>query len=104
MVFGTGGQTHRGIPGWAVIHRIIGSSDHRNLDGIYTDEFLGSLKARNLLWKSFLKYGLWPEINHRNLYGIYTEITSLIKILDQNALEYLAFGKGFIMDRLRLDI
>ena len=43
----------------------IGSSDHRNLNGIYTDVFLGSLKARNLLWKSFLKYGLWPEINHR---------------------------------------
>ena len=26
------------------------------------------------------------------------------KILDENALEYLAFGKGFVMDRLRLDI
>ena len=26
------------------------------------------------------------------------------KILDKNALEYLAFGKGFVMDRLRLDI
>ena len=55
------------------------SSDHRNLDGIYT-EFI------------------------RNLYGIYTEIKSLTKILDENALEYLASGKGFILDRLRLDI
>ena len=55
-------------------HRIIGSSDHRNLDGIYTDEFLGSLKARNLWRKSLMKYGLWPEINHRNLNGIYTDV------------------------------
>ena len=55
------------------------SSDHRNLDGIYT-EFI------------------------RNLYGIYTEIKSLTKVLDENALEYLASGKGFILDRLRLDI
>ena len=51
-----------------------------------------------------MKYGLWPEINHRNLDGIYAEIKSLTKILDQNALEFLAFGKGFILDRLRLDI
>ena len=29
---------------------------------------------------------------------------SLSKILDENALEYLASGKGFILDRLRLDI
>ena len=29
---------------------------------------------------------------------------SLTKILDENALEYLASGKGFILDRLRLDI
>ena len=27
-----------------------------------------------------------------------------IKILTENALEYLASGKGFILDRLRLDI
>ena len=40
----------------------------------------------------------------RNLYGIYTEIKSLTKVLDENALEYLASGKGFILDRLRLDI
>ena len=32
------------------------------------------------------------------------KIESLTKILDQNALEYLASGKGFILDRLRLDI
>ena len=40
----------------------------------------------------------------RNLYGIYTETKSLTKILDENALEYLASRKGFILDRLRLDI
>ena len=32
------------------------------------------------------------------------DLKSLIKILDQNALEYLAFGKVFILDRLRLEI
>ena len=42
--------------------------------------------------------------DHRNLDGIYTEIKSLTKILDENALEYLASGKGFILDRLRLEI
>ena len=47
-----------------------------------------------------MKYGLWPEINHRNLDGIYAEIKSLTKILDQNALEFLAFGNGFILDRI----
>ena len=66
--------------------------------------FFGSLKARNLWGKSLMKYGLWPEINHRNLDGIYAEIKSLTKILDQNALEFLAFGKDVIMDRLRLEI
>ena len=40
----------------------------------------------------------------RNLYGIYTEIKSLTKILDENALEFLASGRNFIMDCLRLDI
>ena len=40
----------------------------------------------------------------RNLNGIYAEIKSLTKILDQNALEYLAFGKDFFGDRLRLEI
>ena len=39
-------------------------ADHRNLNGIYTDGFY-SLKARNLWGKSLIKYGLWPEINHR---------------------------------------
>ena len=52
-----------------------------------------------------MKYGLWPEINHhRILDGVYAETKSLIKILDQNALAFLASGKGFILDRLRLEI
>ena len=33
--------------------------------------------------------------------GIYTETKSLTKISIENALEYLAFGKGFVMDRIR---
>ena len=71
----------------------------RNLYGCF-----GGCFARNLLWKSLMKYGLWPEINHRNLDGIYAEIKSLTKILDQNALEYLASWEDLIGDRLRLDI
>ena len=31
--------------------------------------FGGCLKARNLWGKSLIKYGLWPEIYHRNLNG-----------------------------------
>ena len=68
-----------------------GFNHHRNLDGIYTDVFWGSLKARNLWGKSLMKYGLWPEI------------IIFKKISTENALEYLAFGKDFIMDRLRLE-
>ena len=37
----------------------------------------------------------------RNLYGIYTETKSLTKIPNQNALEFLASEKGFILDRIR---
>ena len=33
---------------------------------------------------------------HRNLDGIYTETKSLKKILTENALEFLAFGKGLL--------
>ena len=38
-----------------------------------TDVFWGCASARNLWRKSLMKYGLWPEINHR-IIGIYTEI------------------------------
>ena len=37
-------------------------------------------------------------------YGLRPEIIIFKKISTENALEYLAFGKGFIMDRLRLEI
>ena len=69
----------------------------RILDGY----FWGSLKARNLWGKSLMKYGLWPEIICNSGRQ---QIKSLTKILDQNALEFLASGKQFIMDRLRLEI
>ena len=48
------------------------SSYDRNLDGF----FWGLPTARNLWRKSFFKYGLWPEINHR-IIGIYTDITDI---------------------------
>ena len=58
----------------------------------------------NLWRKSLIK--IWPTA--RNISSEFrrnqTEIKSLTKIFDQNALEYLAFGKDFIMDRLRLEI
>ena len=62
--------------------------------------FFGCASARNLWGKSSLKNGRGPEINHQNLDGniIFKENPK------QNALEYLAFGKNFIMDRLRLEI
>ena len=59
MVFGTGGQTHRGIPGWAVIHRIIGSSDLRRL-------FLGLRERKKslgeILFKMLLRKKYFREI------------------------------------------
>ena len=33
-------------------------------------------------------------------FAVYLQIKSLTKIIDQNALEFLAFGENFIMDRL----
>ena len=33
-------------------------------------------------------------------FAVYLQIKSLTKIIDQNALEYLASGKGFIGDRI----
>ena len=62
-----------------------------------------------ILRKSFSVFSVWsvdffsclrPEIYHRNLDGIYAETKSLTKISIENALEYLAFGENFIMDRL----
>ena len=66
------------------------SSDHRNLYGIFwllRKMFWSSedrVRARfhyaesrqnkplvNLWRKSLMKYGLWPEINHRNLDGFF---------------------------------
>ena len=42
-------------------HRVIGSSDHRNLNGIYTDFFLLP-KGKKSLRKSSLKNGRRPEM------------------------------------------
>ena len=50
--------------------------------------FWGLPTARNLWGKSLMKYGLWPEI------------IIFKKISTENALEFLAFGKGFVSDRL----
>ena len=41
------------------------------------------------------------SLDHRNLDGIETEIKSLTKIPNQNALEFLASEQGFILDRIR---
>ena len=62
--------------------------------------FLGSLKARNLLGKSCLRCCLRQEIICNSGRQ---QTKSLTKISTENALEYLASGKGFILDRLRLE-
>ena len=70
-----------------------------NLDGIYTDG-LGLPVGKKSLEEIFNK--IWPEARNqssdlrRNLYG--NKIFK--KILTENALEFLAFGKGFIGDRI----
>ena len=70
-----------------------------NLDGIYTDG-LGLPVGKKSLEEIFNK--IWPEARNqsadlrRNLYG--NKIFK--KILTENALEYLAFGKDFYGDRL----
>ena len=61
------------------------------------DFFLGSLKARNLLGKSCLRCCLRQEIICNSGRQ---QTKSLTKISTENALEYLAFGDEFIMDRL----
>ena len=40
-------------------------TDHRNLSTEHTEDtdvFFGGCFARNLMWKSVLKNGLWPEM------------------------------------------
>ena len=70
-----------------------------NLDGIYTDG-LGLPVGKKSLEEIFNK--IWPEARNqssdlrRNFYG--NKIFK--KILTENALEFLAFGENFIMDRL----
>ena len=71
-----------------------------NLDGIYTDVFY-SLKARNLWGKSLMK--IWPEARNNSIQ--LASITIIFKENPkQNALEFLAFGRGFLGIALRLDI
>ena len=78
-----------------MIHGGHGSSDHRNLNGIYTD-FIELLRKKSL-------EEIFYEMLLRKKYcgfAVYLQIKSLTKIIDQNALEFLAFGEGFILDRI----
>ena len=78
-----------------MIHGAHGSSDHRNLNGIYTD-FIELLRKKSL-------EEIFYEMLLRKKYcgfAVYLQIKSLTKIIDQNALEFLAFGEGFILDRI----
>ena len=71
-----------------------GSSEFkRNLNGIYTD-FIELLRKKSL-GEIFFKMLLTQEI-----YPITWELKSSNKNPKQNALEFLAFGENFIMDRL----
>ena len=72
---------------------------HRNLDGIYTDVF-------GVAWRLEIFGGnLFKEVAYaRNNLKFREEANKIFKkISTENALEYLAFGKDFIMDRLRLE-
>ena len=69
-------------------------ADHRNLNGIYTDIF-GLRERKKSLEEIFNK--IWPVA--RNNSTAYKP-KSLNENPKQNALEYLAFGEGFILDRI----
>ena len=69
------------------------SSDHRNLDRIRRNIF-SCLKARNLCGNLLL------DVASQEIYPITWELKSLNKNPKQNALEYLASGKGFLGDRI----
>ena len=75
---------------YAVARKQRRSQFKRNLNG-----YFGVARAQEILEEIFLKNGRGPEIillpMNQNLQT---------KIIDQNALEFLAFGKGFFGDRL----
>ncbi|MEE1141926.1 MAG: hypothetical protein UHP25_11170, partial [Prevotella sp.] len=58
--------------------------------------FLAMTELKRALFCSF---GLTKTFFNFNQFPQLRDLKSLIKILDQNALEFLASGKGFIMDR-----
>ena len=66
-----------------------------NLNGIYTD-FIELLRKKSL-GEIFFKMLLRKKYCG---FAVYLQIKSLTKIIDQNALEFLAFGEGFILDRI----
>ena len=66
-------------------------SNHRNLNGIYTD-FIELLRKKSL-GEIFFKMLLRKKYCG---FAVYLQTKSLTKIFNQNALEYLAFGKNFI--------
>ena len=61
------------IKEWPMARNHYGSTE----DTEGTDFFL--VATLEILEEIFFKNGLWPEINHRNLDGIYTETKSLRK-------------------------
>ena len=72
---------------------IIGSLEFkRMLNGCF-----GVARAQEILEEIFFKMLLRKKYCG---FAVYLQIKSLTKIIDQNTLEFLAFGKGFIMDRI----
>ena len=59
--------------------------------------FFGGLLRKKSLGEIFNKYGLRPEIICNSGRQ---QTKSLTKIPNQNALEFLASGKDFVMDRI----
>ena len=59
--------------------------------------FLGGLLRKKSLEEIFYEMLLRKKYCG---FAVYLQIKSLTKIIDQNALEFLAFGEGFILDRI----
>ena len=70
-------------------------TDHRNLDGIYTD-FIELLRKKSL-GEIFFKMLLRKKYCG---FAVYLQTKSLTKIFDQNAQQYVALLEGFNGDRL----
>ena len=95
------------VTGWGCdVAIVIGNNSRRNtymFPSVCGLNPFAKISNISLLCK-FLGFFCQKWLTDHRIIGYQTEIKYLTIILDQNALEFLASGKGFILDRLRLDI